>query len=244
MHPLVVISYNNHRYVSVTIQQAKRFGLHTLVVDNASPYDATRDFLASVTNDPNVELLRLEGNFGHTCWQRPEVYDRLPERFFLTDPDLQWNDRLPSSFAGILDDLSTQFGATRIGFALDISDADAMLQDRDYFSGSPGKTIVECEQGFWDKPIAHPTYRMYDANIDTTFHLFDKSERSGRNIRIGGEFTAKHLPWYRETSIPTHDLIHMYSNAPSSTIAKLVLRELARKKAVWERCDVCKDVRL
>src|SRR5512143_471081 len=133
MHPLVIISFNNHAYVASTLVQAQKFGLVPIVIDNASAYETTRGFLASI--ERSVEVLRLADNVGFTCWSRPEIYDRLPARFFLTDPDLQWNAQLPSDFPLTLDELCSRHGARKVGFALDLSDRERMFQDADYHEG-------------------------------------------------------------------------------------------------------------
>jgi hypothetical protein len=237
MYPLVVISYNNHFYVQNTLAQAAQYGLNAIVVDNASPYETTRRYLREI--ESSVEVIRMPENFAYHCWKRPEVYDRMPERFLLTDPDLQWNARLPMNFPSILDGLCTQYQTGKIGFALDISDGERMFADTDYFEWL---SIPEWEARFWTKRVPHPTYELYEAPIDTMFQLFNKTNPCGTHIRIAGDFTAKHLPWYPETSIPVHDLIHMYVGCRDSTIAKLVLRDLARKKSRWPACEGCRHL--
>jgi hypothetical protein len=237
MHPLAIISHNNHYFVRNTIGQAAKYGLRSIVVDNASSYEDTRVFLKEIEAD--VEVINLPDNHGFNCWRCSEVYEALPTRFFLTDPDLQWNLQLPTEFPQILDELCTQYGAHKIGFALDLSDRDLMFQDGDYYHG---KTIWDWEAQFWTNRVPHATWELYAALIDTTFHLFDKAGSHNVELRAAGDFTAKHIPWYRDTSIPPHDLVHMYHNAPGSTIARLVLREMARKNVRWVPCDDCRHL--
>lgn len=234
MHPLVVVSYNNHAYVSGTIAQAKSFGLRPIVFDNASTYEKTRAYLKGLRRD--VEVIQLAENFGSRCWIRPELLDRLPQRFFVTDPDLEWNRRLPPDFPAKLDALCTELGARKIGFALDISDFSEMFQDGDYFKG---QSIHGWESQFWASRVEHPAYELYDAAVDTTFHLFDKSHEQGLAFRIAGNFTAKHLPWYRSTAISSHDSIHMYVSTKTSTTAKLVLREMLRQNKLTGALKAC-----
>jgi hypothetical protein len=238
MHPLVVICHNNHFYVRNTLAQAKKFSVRGIVLDNASSYEETRLSLKEIETE--VEVIRLLDNVGSVCWQMPQVYDALPTRFFLTDPDLQWNPQLPTNFPKILDELCTQHGARKVGFALDVSDRDLMFQDPDYFQN---RSIWDWESQFWSNRVPHDTQELYAAVIDTTFHLFDK-RGDDIQLRVAGNFTAKHLPWYRDTTIPPHDLIHMYmrQGAPYSTIGKLVFREMTRKDARWMPCDGCRHL--
>jgi hypothetical protein len=235
MHPLVIISHNNHAYVENTITQAEKFGLGAIVLDNASTYEKTRNCLEAISR--RVRVIHLPDNFGYTCWSRPEIYDRLPDRFFLTDPDLQWNAKLPVDFPATLDALCSAFGARKVGFALDLGDSDGMFQDADYYQG---KSIRAWEAQFWTRRIAHPLYEIYAAALDTTFQLFDKAKPSGLHLRVAGNFIAKHLPWYRETTISPHDLVHMYVSSRASTTAKLVLREMSRRNSLAAALDECR----
>jgi hypothetical protein len=98
-----------------------------------------------------------------------------------------------------------------------------MFQDRDYHRG---KSIVEWESQFWRQRIPHSSLEIYLARIDTTFHLFNKQGRADIQFRLGGDFTAKHLPWYRDDPIFGHELMLAVSARSTniSTIAKLRLR--------------------
>ena len=232
--PLVTICYNNHRYVENTVLQAARFGLRTIILDNASDYSDTRAYLEEVQK--RADVIFLPNNAGHTCWTTPSVFNRLPDRFFLSDPDLQWNPALPADFPAILDELRSKLGAGKIGFALDLSEGAEIFQDPDYVVGT---SILAWEAQFWTSRVLHPSYEIYNAPIDTTFHMFDKRNPGGRHIRLGGFFTARHLPWYRETDIPPHDLLHMYAASRGSTISHLVLREMSRKGLVREALNEC-----
>jgi len=62
------------------------------------------------------------------------------------------------------------------------------------------KTIYEHEKTFWEKKI-EDIYELYEADIDTTFCLVNKKGEYNKKIRIAGNFTAKHLPWYKHNSV-------------------------------------------
>lgn len=53
-----------------------------------------------------------------------DLYNYLPEKFILTDPDLEFNENLPSNFIDILVDISENYQCYKVGFALDISDSE------------------------------------------------------------------------------------------------------------------------
>jgi hypothetical protein len=219
--PIVIISYNNHPFVEFTVRQLRERRLENIIViDNGSEWRDTLDWLGTAKG---FNLIRNEKNFGHLCWQRPEVFDHLPDIFCVTDPDLLFNPKLPEDFLKTMVSLALDSGAQRVGFALDISDGHLMFSDNDYHRG---KSIVEHEMQFWQQGFRRNGLSIYLARIDTTFHIFNKNGRADLQFRIAGEYTAKHLPWYRNDPVFGAALMtEIYRHATHiSTIAKLRLR--------------------
>ena len=171
-----------------------------MIIDNNSTRERTKDYL-SKTGDcmkENVTIINAPGNCGHNVWAMPFIYDKMPKRFIVTDPDIKFNDNLPSNYLEILVKISDTYNSERVGFALDISDREKMFPYK--FSDFRGEwshipTIWESQQQYWSHPIKNPEYELYSANLDTTFLLYTKGY-SGGHIRVAGDFTAKHLPWY------------------------------------------------
>lgn len=223
--PVVIICFNNHVLVEHTISQLRALKVNNIIViDNASTWDDTQSWLKFSSG---FELIANEKNYGHNCWQQPDVYNKLPTFFCVTDPDLLFNSSLPENFLEILLELSLSTQAQRVGFALDISDGDLMFQDRDYHRG---RSIVEWESQFWQQRVGHPTLEIYFARIDTTFHLFNKLGKRQIQLRLGGEFAAKHLPWYLNDPVFGHKvMLEVCSRSTHiSTISKLRLRYQAQ----------------
>ncbi|NBO66367.1 MAG: hypothetical protein EBU88_16240, partial [Acidobacteria bacterium] len=67
--------------------------------------------------------------------------------------------------------------------------------------------------------IDNENYELYSTDIDTTFHLCNKNALNKDEhthtigIRVAGNFTAKHLPWYRENL-----LLNIYENYKIHTL--------------------------
>jgi hypothetical protein len=65
-------------------------------------------------------------------------------------------------------------------------------------------TICEWEKQFWENRIEDAEYELYNADIDTTFCLINKNNILNGNdlkIRVAGDFTAKHIPWYIDNEV-------------------------------------------
>ena len=74
----------------------------------------------------------------------------------------------------------------------------------------------------------HPNleFILYNAPLDTTFCLINNTVSGYPNdIRVSGNFTAKHLPWYNDylkTNIPKEELVVWVKNNKSSSILKYI----------------------
>jgi hypothetical protein len=205
--PIVIICYNNCRYVANTIKQLIKINPNykedIIIVDNASTCAETVDFLKktevkTIINDNNNGPWITQTNNGH-------IWNILPNEFILTDPDLEYNENTPSNFIEILSALSNKYKCKKVGLALRIDDFDKMYQKNNYCDRN---NIYDWEIQFWKNKILDNEYELYNAEIDTTFSLINKLYISlNLIIRVAGNFTARHIPWYINNPIYTIDEI-------------------------------------
>ena len=202
--PILIICYNNYKYVENTIQQLISIDslLCDIIIVNNNSNDAdTLKYLDQVKLKylNEIKIINNESNNGpwinYEC--NTHIYDTLPDKFILTDPDLQFNENLPKNFIEEMIKLSDKYNCQKIGFALDISDHDKMFTVKYVDS----KTIYEWEEQFWKEKITNENYELYRAQTDTTFCLVNKNGDWNNNMRIANNFTCKHLPWYKENKI-------------------------------------------
>jgi hypothetical protein len=224
--PIIVICYNNYKYVQNTINQLiginRNLEKHIIILDNKSTCTDTLYFLKSV----GQLVLYNRENKGPwiTKENNREIYDLLPDKFILTDPDLEFNSKMPKNFIDILVELSEKYKCEKVGFALDIDDFDKMFTS----IYCDGRNIKEWESQWWINKIQNNEYELYNSPIDTTFSLITKNA-SGGCIRIAGNFTAKHLPWYSENKIYNiyENFLFASNQTEISTISKIVLEYIA-----------------
>jgi len=227
--PIVIISYNNYKYVDNTVKQIfkinKEYINTILIIDNCSTCEKTIDYLKKST----CKVIFNEKNNGP--WVNADtnahVYNILPDKFILTDPDLELNKNIPNNFIEILSLLSDKYDCKKIGLALDISDFDKMYHDILLF----GQNIYDWEIRHWYNKIANDYYELYNAEIDTTFCLINKKSSSTLNIRVAGNFTTKHLPWYIDNKVyNVYDsyIMSTQTNQQISNIAKVIVPYVER----------------
>lgn len=193
MVPIIIICYNNYKYVQNTVNQIYKINQEYLkyiqILDNFSTCQDTINYLKNV----NCKVIYNKTNNGPwiTHKYNQYIYNSLPDKFIVTDPDLEFNKNLPNNFIEILLHFSDVYNSMKIGFALDINiDVNDLV------------ICIDNEKKYWDLKIniQNEGYEIYDAAIDTTFCLINKHGYNGE-MRIAGNFTAKHLPWYKSNKI-------------------------------------------
>lgn len=228
--PILIICYNNYKYVKNTLEQIlkinKEYYKNIQIVNNNSNCKDTINFLKNVDvnvihNDNNGPWINNEINI--------HIYETLPDKYILTDPDLELNQHIPTNFIEVLSELSDKYGTSKIGLALDISDFEKMYETTYHRD----QTIYNWEKEFWKNKINDSDYELYTAGVDTTFCLINKKHiyNFDNVIRVAGNFTSKHLPWYKENKI--YNIYENYilnSKTPEfSTISKLIIPYLDEK---------------
>ena len=251
--PIVIICYNNYRYVENTLSQIlrinKEYYKNIIILNNASTCEDTIGYLkklASGSSDSGssgsvVSIINNIGNFGPwiAADNNSHIYNVLPNKFVLTDPDLKLNDNIPSNFVDILATLSDKYKTTKIGLALDITEHHKFYPTAEYMANL---SIYDWEKRFWIDRIEDADYVLYKADIDTTFCLINKANAASASgaaasaanaanaanayiqIRVAGNFTAKHIPWYIDNEV--YNIYDNYSACINtthiSTIARIV----------------------
>lgn len=232
--PIVIICYNNYKYVDNTVKQYESLltSPNILVIDNCSTCKYTQAYINECKKKYNV--IKCNTNNGHLVWTNSFIFDKLPVKFIITDPDLQFNEKMPANFIETLVQISEQYNSERVGFALDISDPEKMFPypfSQFGFHGQPA--VWETQKQYWVNRIPHNNLEMYFAQIDTTFCLFNKNY-GGSHIRIAGDFTMKHLPWYIDVEgISRLSRYLMYKDASSvSSVKYLEMHYIEENKYV------------
>jgi len=202
MIPIIIICFNNYKYVENTIKQIRNINKDYLqfvtILDNCSTNEETIHYLKTV--ECNVIHNTINQGPWITEHNNSHIYSTLPDKFILTDPDLEFNANLPTNFIEILIALSDKYSCHKIGFALDISECDKMYTDFYIKLDETMLNIAQWETRWWVNKILDNEYELYNATIDTTFCLINK-QHDILNIRIAGNFTAKHLPWYKNNKL-------------------------------------------
>ena len=187
----VVIGYNQCSFIKNMVQQLEKYTSDIIIIDNASTYQPLLDYYE---NDFKFTLLKQKSNYGHNVHLQDRIQKIFGDIYLLTDPDLQFNPKLPDNFIRQLVDIANYFQVNKLGFALDIA-SDDIRTDTIYH----GKSIKMWESQFWEVRLSYmpnPSLELYRADIDTTLCLINRRYR-GFPIRVAGDFTCFHIPWHK-----------------------------------------------
>ncbi|HKL69583.1 hypothetical protein [Salibaculum sp.] len=209
--PVVVPVFENPTFARMMVAQLLDHGFSDIIVaDNAS---RSPDMLACLEDlAPRAHVERLEQNMGpRKTLKSARIRALLPRYFAVTDPDIGFNPALPAEFVAVLKAALSTFDVGKAGFALDISDREALVDTR-FQMKAKTYHIWEHERNFWSDFAGEtgggdPVFR---AGLDTTFAVYDRKRFGKRHfleaVRLGGRFTAQHLPWLRAIQLDPEEL--------------------------------------
>jgi hypothetical protein len=165
-------------------------------IDNGSTYPPLLEYLSKT----HYQVLPLDRNAGHTApWTESIVRSLIPGKFyFVTDPDVIPADDCPDNFVQHFLEIHQKFIAyKKVGFGLKIDDLPTHYPLRE--------SVIKWESQFWKHTVAD---NLYEAGIDTTFALykpFTYSYMLHPSIRTGGNYVARHMPWYDNPSVVSEE---------------------------------------
>jgi len=232
--PIVVICWNDLTYIKNMVEQLKHFNHPIILLDNHSTYEPLFEYYKEIKKElgNKITIRLLKKNYGNTVYLT--LKHTLPKVYILTDPDLELNKNMPKNFAEILLELSEKYKVYKVGSIIE------KIKKED---------LIDCpEYGFnWTRPkslIKNDHYKIYHDWVDTTFclvntkyqmkkldlkhHYMDSTKPA---IRIAGDFSVKHLPWYKESlsKIPKDELYAYVKNAKSSTLVRKCIAPRLKK---------------
>jgi len=208
--PILIPVFNSVTYLKSMVSQLRRYGFEEIIaIDNASTFPPLLDYLSQ--SSPDLSVIRLEENKGpHNLFLDPKNLLSLPDHFCITDPDLELNPSLPEDFIYELISLTEKHRVGKAGLALNISDWSKMRHEK-FRIGAADYQIWEWEAQFWKNPVGFTSTgdEVYSAAVDTTFavynkRFFDPADHL-KGIRVGGKYTCRHLPWYKDRIVPAEE---------------------------------------
>ena len=158
------------------------------ILDNNSTYPPLLDWYSTLAQN---EVVRFSSNIGAHCLFDSGYLKNIDSEYIVySDSDLELNPMMPEDFLEVMKTLLLKYKMKKIGLALRIDDVPENCY-KNIFTAS-----IEWEKQFWTNEIEKD---VYTALVDTTFSLLRHPDVHDLTaLRIGGNFTARHLPWYQD----------------------------------------------
>lgn len=236
--PIVIICFNELSYIENIIKQLQKYDHPIILLDNHSTYKPLFDYYKKIKSELNekIEIRLLKKNYGNTVYI--ELQHTLPNIYILTDPDIELNENMPKNFAEIFLEISNKYKLYKVGVQL------ASIKNDEF---------INCDYGYdasinFKNPVKDPKYELYDRFVDTTFCLVNTKYKKANldlskhymnstkpALRIAGNFTAKHLPWYKNSNvkIPLDEMLaYVMNNRSSTLVSKCIAPKIHKEPKV------------
>lgn len=200
------------------VMQLNAYHIQPLVLDNCSTDPKTKAILERLAQEQRALIAWSPRNLGHLVGFHEPVYRLLPDIFGYTDPDLQFHKAMPADFLSQLAAVAQRYRVFKAGLALSLDAGQlrpmrANTRRRYPFRYEESSTIREWECQYWTCRLVHEDLEVYAAPIDTTMAVYQKKNFMGnfaQAVRVAGEFTAVHLPWFEDLDIVTERERELY----------------------------------
>lgn len=182
--PVYINNFNRLTTTKKLVGDLQRLDYQNItILDNQSSYP---ELLEWYKTSP-CRVVLLERNMqSYALWDCGELNNLQNEPWVVyTDSDIELNPLTPSNFVNILIEKAEKYNFSKAGLALKIDD----LPDNSY-----ANHYRNWEQKFWMNELEPD---VFDAQVDTTFCIIKPTvPNQYKAIRVAGNLTAKHVPWY------------------------------------------------
>lgn len=185
--PIIINNFNRLSTTRKLVEDLNNLGyINVHILDNNSTYPKLLEWYDSNSCivkrlSENMQWLAIY-NSGYIN----EFLNKYPWVVY-TDSDIELNPLTPPGFVEKIVHLLEKYNRTKGGLALRIED----LPNNEY-----ANHYREWESKYWLNRMEED---VYDAHIDTTFCVIKPGVAFDyQALRVGGNMTAKHVPWYAD----------------------------------------------
>jgi glycosyltransferase involved in cell wall biosynthesis len=216
MTPVVINNFNRISTVKKLVEDLQRLNYNEIhILDNGS---TNPDVLQLYDTLHSVEVHKHR-NMGPRAIYDTGLIKKFKGWVAYTDSDIELNPNTPAGFIEILIEKAEKWGYNKAGLALRLDD----IQPHQF-----GYNWKAWEAKYWTQELEKD---VYHADVDTTFCVIRTDQPfSYSSIRIAGDFTCRHIPWYSQwDSLSVEEIFYLENSSNDSTYKKCYLEYKARK---------------
>lgn len=182
--PIIINNFNRLTTTKKMVEDLTKLDYKNIhILDNNSTYEPLLDWYQTQP----CEIHFLNENLQSRALYNSRYINQFKNEPWIvyTDSDLELNPYTPKNFINQLILLSEKYNINKVGLAIKIND----LPETPY-----ANTYKNWESQFWQVRLEP---EVYMGAIDTTFAIIKPTDSfQYEAIRVGGDFTCKHIPWY------------------------------------------------
>lgn len=207
--PIIINNRNRYTFLKLMIDQLQLFGYKNIfILDNDSSYPPLLEYYKTV----NAKVVFLNKNVGYKALWETNVFNDFKNKYYVySDPDILLQDDCPKDFVyRLYIELDKYSHKEKAGVALKIDDIPNYYKLKN--------DVLIWEKNNWEKEISK---NVYDAMVDTTLALykplaFGNAEECDA-IRVAGNLTSLHLPWYDDSNNLSEEEVFYKSQASNKS---------------------------
>lgn len=204
--PIVINNFNRLTTTRKLANDLKELGYTNIhILDNASTYPPLLEWY----NICSYTVEKLTSNQEFLAVYNSGYINKFIDKHWIayTDSDIELNNKTPANFIETLISITERYNKTKGGLALKVDD----LPNNDYATHYKNWETDH----FWTKPLEQD---VYDACVDTTFCIIKPGlPFDYQAIRVAGDMTAKHIPWYTDFSNMNEEEKYYLSTASTNS---------------------------
>jgi hypothetical protein len=220
--PIVILNKDRLVPTKMLVESLHKKGYYNItIIDNQSTYPLLLEWYANSKLDvfynnvaetkfDNGTFAVLAGKASYAPGVKHPKFSKIVEDYYIfTDSDVIPIDEIPDDFVEKIIQIHKKYNNSKhkIGLGLKLDDLpkhQILAQD-----------ALQKEAPYWDGKIEEDGFELYPHPVDTTFAIYTPQSVPGWGancFRMGGNYMARHIPWYYDINNMPEDEIYYLKN--------------------------------
>lgn len=199
--PIIINNFNRLSTTKKLADDLSKLGYSNIhILDNNSTYPPLLEWYNSCPY--KVELLGR--NLGQLAIYNSDYINKFQGWVAYSDADIELNPNTPRGFVEKMCSTAEKYQKVKAGLALRIDDLPSTIY---------GSYVKGEEQKFWRQELEPEVFK---ADVDTTFSTIIVGQCfTYEAIRIAGDCTARHIPWYLDYENLSEEELYIITHSSS-----------------------------
>lgn len=210
--PIVILNKDRLDPLKMLVNELRRRNYNNIIViDNQSTYEPLLEWYKESNLDVfynDIQATRFDnGTFYRLAHelQHPKFASIISDYYVFTDSDVVPVDTISENFIDDMIHVLNKYCVHKVALGLKIDDLPDVATTAN---------VVNVESQYWTDKL-DDDFELYRAPVDTTFAVYTPNSLpiwGSDSIRMGGNYVAKHIPWYYDPNNLPEDELYYVTN--------------------------------